>query len=183
MATNTVKKQQEKVATATGQTVTVACKIPQGLKLQLQHVIKVPEQGSKEHRMVDQNVFGGRAYYVHGPAYPVAAPKGFPKPPMIEGGYALTRGIPLKFWEEWLEQNKLAPYVVAPDGAEHGFIFAYPDIESTAEAAREQEKMLCGLEPISTDTDANGRLTDPRLPKPMNDSVAKIGYEPHGQGA
>ena len=99
MAIDTAVKKQQKTASAvTGRTVVVACKIPQGLKLQLQHEIAVPEQGTKEHRMIKQWVFGGKSYWVHGPAYPIAAPKGFPRAPIVEGGYALTRGIPASFW-------------------------------------------------------------------------------------
>jgi len=78
---------------------------------------------------------------------------------MIEGGYAITRGIPADFWEKWAEQNKLADFFVPPDGCEHGAIFAYPDLDDVISAAREQEKYLTGMEPLSTDVDKNGSLT------------------------
>jgi hypothetical protein len=168
------------VADKKSRTVVVACKIPNGLMLQLQRPVDRMEdtRGGPEPRRY--NAFYGRRYFVHGPAFPVGTlPKGFPRQPLIEGGYAITRGIPAEFWEQWLQQNKLAAYVVPPDGAEHGMIFAYPDLEDTAAAAREQEKLLSGMEPLSTDTDKDGRLTDPRLPKPINMAITKIGHEPH----
>ena len=121
-------------------------------------------------------------YHVNGPARPVGTvPKGFPASPIIEGGYAATPGIPAEFWETWVEQNKLAAYVVPPDGAEHGMIYAMPSLEDAVAAARENEKLLSGLEPISTDEDKDGRLTDRRLPKPMNQMLSKIGTEQRPQ--
>ncbi len=173
--------QKRPVAAKTARTVTVACKIPPGLVLQLQR---------EENRMEDTRdgprpraywVKYGRTYTVKGPAYPVGTPpKGFPKPPIIEGGYALTPGIPKDFWDQWAKQNEQAPYFQKPDGAEHGMIFAYPDMEDVVVAAAEQDKLLSGLEPISLDEDAKGRLTDRRLPRPANLSIAKIGTENRG---
>jgi hypothetical protein len=163
---------------ATARTVTVACKIPTGLVLQLQR--RVDRMEDTRDGPIPRTYWTkhGRTYHINGPAYPVGTiPKGFPRIPMIEGGYALTTGIPAEFWEEWLEQNKRSDFVVPAPGAEHGMIFAYADVESTASAAREQEKLLSGLEPISTDEDKDGRLTDRRLPKPLNMAVAKIGTE------
>jgi hypothetical protein len=163
-------------------TVVVACKIESGLVLQLQTLkdSRVPDkESSGGYRIEKIWVKGGRRYVVNGPAYPVGQlPKGFPRQPMIEGGYAITRGIPADFWNDWAEQNKFADYFVAPDGAEHGMIYAYPDLDSVVDAAREQEKLLSGMQPLSTDLDKNGKLTDPRMPRPVTSMVAKVGYEP-----
>src|SRR5208282_3283348 len=119
-------------------TVVVACQIPTGMALQLQ--VKQPRvvDGKDGAQMVDFWVKRGKVWYVHGPAYPVAPPKGYPRAPIIVGGYALTSGIPADFWEQWLEQNKNSDYVQPREGAEHGSIFAYPDMESTSDAAAEQ---------------------------------------------
>lgn len=183
MATNTVKKQQAHAAASSSRTVTVACKIQNGMKLQLQKAVERMEDGPLGPKAKTYYAFHGRPYYVHGPSYPVGTiPKGFPKQPLTEGGYALTTGIPMDFWEQWLEQNKLSSFVVAPDGAEHGNIFAYEELESVVSAAREQDKMLSGFEPISQDMDKDGRLTDPRIPKPLNNHITKIGFEPHPSG-
>jgi len=164
-------------------TVVVACKIPTGLILQLQtkQDTRVPDKDSSSGYRIEQIwIKSGRRYVVNGPAYPVGAPpKGFPRMPLIEGGYAITRGIPAAFWDEWAEQNKMADYFVAPDGAEHGMIFAYPDLDSVVDAAREHEKLTSGLEPLSTDVDRDGKLTDARVPKPITSMLAKLGTEPH----
>lgn len=161
-------------------TVTVACKIETGLILQLQRRMDRQEDTRDGPQSRSYWVKHGPRYYVNGPSYPVGTlPKGFPRLPQIEGGYALTSGIPADFWEQWLEQNKLSDFVVPPPGAEHGMIFAYADFGDTAAAAREQETLLSGLQPISTDTDKDGKLLDRRLPRPMNQSVAKVATEPH----
>lgn len=181
MTAKAVQKQQQHAEQSAARTVVVACKIPTGLVLQLQHPMERIEDGPHGPKTRTYNVFGGKRYQVRGPGYPVGTlPKGFAKykpAPMIEGGYAITRGIPKDFWEQWLEQNKQADYVVAPDGAEHGMIFAYDDLDDVAAAAREQEALLSGLEPVSTDEDAEGHLTDPRLPKPLSASLAPVGEE------
>jgi len=187
MASNAAKKQQQHVEQSSARMVVVACKIPNGLILQLQTPVERMEDGMGGPQPRRYNTFGGRRYIVRGPAYPVGTrPKNFEKfrsVPMIEGGYAITRGIPKDFWEQWLEQNKRAPYVEAPDGAEHGMIFAYDDLDSVVSAAREQEELLSGLEPISTDEDKDGKLTDRRMPKPVTDGLTGLGEEKRGAGA
>jgi hypothetical protein len=65
--------------------VTVACRLPNGLTLQLSQV--------------------GRRY---GPRYKVLGTRDEPSP----GGFALTRGVPRAFWEAWVEQNRGRDYVV-----------------------------------------------------------------------
>ena len=158
----------------------VACKIPNGLALQLQTPMPRIVSGKDGDEKVTFNVKGGKVYYVHGPAYlNGGVPKGYPKAPMVEGGYAITRGIPVEFWEKWAKQNELAEYFVPPDGCEHGAIFAYPDLDDVVSAAREQEKYLTGMEPLSTDVDKNGSLTDKRIPRPLNAGMQKISPEPY----
>ena len=176
MANIDVTPPKVKPISVSARTVTVACKVPMGLQLQLQKDMEKwdDERGGPVKRTY--KVKTGKIYYVAGPAYPQGGkPKNFPREPMVEGGYALTPGIPAEFWEEWLHQNRLAPYVQATDGAEHGMIFAYGSKADTVAAAREQEKQMSGLEPLSTDVDEKtGRLTDPRMPRSMNSAIAKI---------
>lgn len=182
MTAKTVQRQQQRIEQSNAAMVVVACKIPNGLVLQLQRPFEKFEDTRDGPEKRTYNVFHGRRYVVRGPAYPVGTlPEGFNKfrpTPMIEGGYAITRGIPKDFWEEWLRQNAQAEYVLPPnEGAEHGMIFAYDDLDDLAAAAREQESLLSGHEPISTEKDAEGRLTDRRVPKPLTSSVAAIGEE------
>jgi hypothetical protein len=157
-------------------TVTVACKIPMGLKLQLQHKMQRPTPTGRgmenDFQMIDVNVYGGPVYHVFGPAVPAmgGVPGGYILPKFIEGGYALTDGIPAAFWATWVEQHKLSDFVV------NGMIFAY-DAASTKAASREQAERTSGLEPISQEIDAKGRMKDRRIPKPLSGSVARITYD------
>lgn len=153
-------------------TVMVACKIPQGLCLQLQHKMKRPMPTGKgmenDFQMIDVHVFGGPRYVVTGPAVPAmgGVPDGY-QMPRVEGGFALTE-IPRDFWESWLQQNEQADYVV------NRMIFAYGDEVNAKADAREHAKKLSGLEPISRDIDDKGRMTDRRVPKPLTGSVGRI---------
>jgi hypothetical protein len=158
---------------ASTRSMVVCCKIPNGLQLQLQtqqprFLSNRDSSGAEKIEKVNFWVKSGRVYYVHGPAYPVAPPKGYPKQPMNEGGYALTPGIPVEFWNTWLEQNELADYVLSD------MIYAEPSLEDAIARSRENEKTLSGMEPLSTDVDKNGMLTDPRVPRPLGHGMTKI---------
>src|SRR5579863_1744400 len=105
--------------------VTVACKVPMGMILQLQVPMERPIPTGRgveaEFKMVSMNVFAGKRYHVFGPSIPAngGVPDGYVMPKLIEGGYALTDGIPADFWAQWLEQNAKADYV------QNRMIFAY----------------------------------------------------------
>ena len=164
---------------AASRTVVVACKIPNGLRLQLQKETKVrePKADRSGYELSTYMTPTGKPIFVEGPAYPVGTlPKGFPRRPEIEGGYALTFGVPREFWDEWLRQNEKASYV------ETNMIFACASREDAQAKGREMEKLLSGLEPMSTDVDKDGRLTDPRAPKPLNSMLSKVGTEQHPAG-
>jgi hypothetical protein len=156
--------------------VTVACKIPQGLKLQLQHKISRPmpagRGGDNDYVMTDVNVFGGPAYHVFGPSMPAMGgiPDGYILPPALEGGFAFTPGIPADFWEKWLEQNRLADYVL------NRMIFALDPAGAKAKAT-ELKAEKSGLEPLSREIDAKGQLKDRRVPKPVTGNVGRIAYD------
>ena len=152
-------------------TVTVACKIPQGLVLQLQHPMmrRVPTGRGMEndYQEIEVMVYGGPRHHVFGPSVPAqgGVPGGYILPKAIEGGYALTDGIPASFWATWKEQHAKADYVTS------GMIFAYDDA-SAKSAAREQGERLSGLEPLHLDE--KGELSDRRTPKSLNGAVARI---------
>lgn len=163
-------------------TVTVACKLLTGIQLQLQRKQPRIVAGRDGDEMVDYNVKTGKIFHIWGPELPRGGlPEGF-TPPMIVGGYALTPNIPASFWNDWVEQNKRAEYFTPPDGAEHGFIYAYPTTASARDAAKEQKSLRTGLEPLSTDKDKDGKLTDPRLPRPLNSNMQPLAREPYPAG-
>src|ERR1700674_2110839 len=83
-------------------TVTVACKLPNGLLIQLfePYSVQVPilGGGTREelrHRRV------GETYHIRGPI----APFGQVPKTEIAAGYALNTGVPRDLWEKWLEKK------------------------------------------------------------------------------
>jgi len=161
-------------------TVVICCKVPNGIWMQLQVKQKRPEMTRDGMTMAEYNVFGGKKYYINGPAYPNGTPpKGFPERPLMVGGYALTFGVPADFWDEWAEQNKLADFLKPTTGEDHGAIFAYPSLEETKAVAKENEAYLTGLEPLDVEPDKDGRIRDRRAPKPPTAGILKVATEPH----
>lgn len=128
-------------------TVTVACKIPNGLRLRVFKETKVNEPvmggGTKEVSRFDQI---GDEVVVRGPAVPFGAT-------LVNGlyGYALTT-IDADFWAKWKEQNK------DHDAVRNGLIFASAKPDEVKGVARECENVRSGLEPLE-------QKGDPRTPR------------------
>lgn len=85
-----------------GDTVTVGCKLPHGIVLQVNRAEKHHEPvlggGSRE---IERWVPTGARYFVRGTAHPQnEAPKA-----LIYEGFALTSGIPADVWAEWCKQH------------------------------------------------------------------------------
>jgi hypothetical protein len=157
------------VVTATSRTVVVANKIPTGIQLQLQEKVKRHVDTKAGLEVVEFWVKRGKTYHCHGPAYPALPPDGYPEKPIIVGGYAMSQGIPTEFWNEWLKQNQQADYVKGD------MVRAFDSLESATAWARENAKRLSGLEPMSREVDKTGRLIDPRVPRPINMGITKLG--------
>lgn len=126
-----------------GETVTVACKLPQGL--QLRNFVKVdgfeatPGGGSRKCKIAQQV---GDTIRING----YGAPNGkSPLATVVEGGFALTYGVPKDFWDEWLKTNKDL------DVVKSGLVFAHTSIDHVAGHSKEHEKLKCGLEPLDPD--------------------------------
>lgn len=115
------------------ETVTVACKIPNGIYLDLR-------KGEQLIRVK-----------LNGPGMPIPLD---PKKPLprkkIEDAAALTFGVDKEFWEQWLKKHKDYGPVKA------GLIFAHEQQESVIDQARERSKVLTGLEAIDPNKPGRG---------------------------
>ncbi len=143
------------------QTVTVASKFPAAIILQACRESTWYEE-TREGR-VKRNRFdkAGPTFTVRGTSQPNGQlPKGYRRP-NIEGGYALTRGVPRDLWETWLAQNQ------DTDLVKNKVIFASPDHDELIGLARDHEHVRSGLEPLNPDG-------DPRAPKSLNPQVGNI---------
>lgn len=125
-------------------TVTVACKLPNGLILRLFHKVSVRHAGpggfvSVEEFQVDPEA---PVFRVNGNAFPRNGGGVLKHDVTGDNGYGLTHGIPRDFWEKWVLQFKDTPAVV------NGLIFAFPNREDAIARANELEDLRTGLEPL-----------------------------------
>jgi hypothetical protein len=135
-STITLKKNNDVPSTAT---VTVASKFPMDFILKL-HDFKTKYEpvmggGSREYKIAEPRM-GAKTFIIQGNSFPQN--KGAHQ--QIVAGYAITRDIPKAFWEEWLEQNKGAEFLV------NGMIFAHSEAASTIAQSKEMEAEKSGLE-------------------------------------
>lgn len=122
-------------------TCTVACKIPNGLILELYEMVEGTESAPAGSRKVKKAVPTGPRVHIRGPALPVGVrlPK---NAPAIAGGYALTPGVDADFFAKWMEQHKDA------DVVKNNLIFAHEQPAHAQAKAEEQEAVESGMEPI-----------------------------------
>lgn len=115
-ANATAQGENKSASTAT---VTVACKLPHGLWLDLTAPAKPGEDRVS------------RRYLVKGANGKAAV-----------AGFGLTDGVPEDFWAEWLEKNRFMDYVTKR------LIFAYESHNSSRDAAKDRATQKSGFEPI-----------------------------------
>jgi hypothetical protein len=121
-----------------GDTVTVACKLPGGLILQLQKPEEMTEQAPSGPRTIKVYRRYGDKYVVKGTALPFGTVPRY----LIAGGYALTAGIPRDFWEQWEKQNADNAVLLS------GLLFAVARTEDAESEANNRAALRHGLEPI-----------------------------------
>ena len=141
--------------TNSGETVTVACKLPHGLVLRCFDMVPTREPimggGFREVKMAQELP---QTYTLKGNAHPQNMA---PKAP-IAGGYALTFGIPKDFLDRWLEENKQSDVIL------NGLIFAHTKSEMVQDQAEDQADVKSGLE----------RLDPAKLPKGLQKFDEKV---------
>jgi hypothetical protein len=124
-----------------GNTVTVACKLPNGLKLQICQKKTEKEQTPNGVRDIEVWRPTGEEIEVKGPRVAFGALPSYP----IIGGYALTQNVDKRFWEKWLEQN------ADSDLIKNHLLHAYPTPQAAQSFAKEHEEVRSGFEPIDPD--------------------------------
>lgn len=146
----------------TGGTVTVACKVPNGMVLQLYDFedVSEPIMGGG-WRTVKKAKKVGNPVKVRGPALAVGAPVY----KRIAGGYGLTEGVPAEFFAKWLEQNRDADYVL------NKMIFAHSS--DTVGMAKEHRATRSGYEPLDPKGDARSPRPTANVGRIEQDDDAK----------
>lgn len=125
------------MAEVTG-TVTVACKLPHGLVLQLQEPRQVAEPTqTAPDRKVTRYERVGKSVVING----CALHNDRPSSKQVMGGFALTHGVDAAFFNQWMKENEQHPAV------EGGFIFAASRIEAVEAQIAKGASRLTGMEP------------------------------------
>lgn len=126
----------ESTMESSGEVVSIACKIPMGMTLQVYQKITVPRlTEAKILRDVDEWSPFGKEYRVYGPSHPQ---DGGPHC-LIVGDYAITPNIPKEHWDLWYSQHRGDAMVI------NRLIFANSSSKVNGQA-REQKELKSGME-------------------------------------
>ena len=125
-------------------TVTVACKLPNGLRLTVfeERTERFPAPaGNSYTETICRPMVGVEPVIIHG-TRANANSMDAPKASMV-GGYALTPGVSKAYWDIWLEQNQTTEIVT------NRIVFAFEKAETTRGVAKDNREVLSGLEPLN----------------------------------
>lgn len=164
------KKQQQQVRTVaqgrgpqgasapqrSGETVTVALKMPHGIIMQCYKMEEVPVPtmgGYIKQNMARQD---GPSFTLNG----YACETGKTPACIVSGGYALTPGVPKDLYTRWLKEN------AELDLVKNKLIFAFEKLDMARDKAEEREDLRCGLEAIDPDL-----KMDPRIPEARSSTL------------
>lgn len=137
-----------------GKTMSVACKIPAGLILQLcrETEYNEPVMGGGT-RAVKKFEKDGETVKLNGFAVPRGADFDPSNVQPISGGFGITHNVDADFFRAWMEQNADLPAV------KNGLVFGHERPEFVSGKAKErQDDVLSGLEPLKQNS-------DPRAPR------------------
>jgi hypothetical protein len=125
-------------------TVTVACKLPNGLILKLWQMVDTMEPvmggGMREVKIARPHP-DGRTVVLNGNRVAFGVQPGFE----ITHSFGLTHNVDRDFFEEWMRQNADLPLV------RNKLIFAYEDPNKARDQARELAGIKTLMEPIDPD--------------------------------
>lgn len=134
----------------TGETVTVACKLPGGLILRMFEEFEYQEPSQtgmrdvKGYKPKQDKQWTIRGTYVAsaGQAYNQANNA---VAELLPGGYALTYGVPKEIWDNWYHYNRNTQMV------KNKVVWAMPSLPAATERARTEDmrKVKSGLEPLN----------------------------------
>jgi hypothetical protein len=159
----------------TGETVTVACKLPHGI------VLRVFDWEEFDEPMRDGSLKRSRRaipieameFTVRG-TWTASAGQAYAKnnaavQDLLPGGYALTHGVPKQTWDLWYQQNRNEALV------KNKIVFAYSSHQTVTEEAQKLRAVKSGMEPLDPQKPAE------RLPGGV-DRRLRLGILETGEG-
>lgn len=150
--------------TSAGAKVTVACNLPNGVRIRAYRMVpdREPVMGGGVRETMRAEPIS-ESVLIRGPGHEIDKA---PRAPIVGRtdktmGYALTSGVDKDLWDNWLSFNKDSAMV------RNRNIFAFEDRRSTIAAVKENEDTRSGLEPFMPEGDprrprSRAELTDAR---------------------
>jgi hypothetical protein len=122
-------------------TVTIACKIPNGIVMRIYEMVDTIEPSPMGGRQIKQARQVGKDYRIKGATTPTPSSMQYNQ---LMHGYGITQNVPKDVWDKWVKDNADAPMV------QNKLIFAYEDSNQTFNRASKQRKegIRSGLEPL-----------------------------------
>lgn len=157
------------------QKVTVACKLPHGLRLRIFRMVDGTENISGNNvRMVKTAEQVGEDVVIKGVAVEFGREKA------LASGFALTPNVDKEFFDEWLKQN------AQHDAVKNGLIFAATTRDAVEGKAEDNKSIRSGLEPLDMSMVKRGEnmvAADPRLPRVSNPNLSAIAQDTDNKSA
>ena len=153
---NAVAAQAPRPQPKSNRTVTVACKIPNGIIIQCYDMVDSyePVYGGGQKPMKKAQATGNPITLVGSSR----AMNSDPDAKRVVGGYGLTFGVNADYFERWKEENK------ATDVIRNGLVFAHENDQRVVDQAKDMKAVRSGLEPLNPDSrKPDGTHVDPRM--------------------
>lgn len=152
----------EASVSSAGAKVTVACKMPNGIRIRAYRMVETTEPifgGGRRTLQVGEPC--SDYVTIHGTSVPV----GMPSRILNVEGYAITSGVPKDIWDSWLKDNAQSAIV------KNKLVYADEDKDYVEDWAKEHgAETRSGLEPFMPDG-------DPRGPRANNPNLSKVEQE------
>lgn len=122
-------------------TVTVACKVPNGLIMRVFEMIDTVEPSPMGARNIKKAQQVGKDIRIKGATTPTPNTMNYNQ---LMHGYGITQGVPKDVWDKWVKDNADSAIV------QNKLIFAFEDPNQTFARAAKQRKegLKSGLEPL-----------------------------------
>jgi hypothetical protein len=144
-----------------GETVTVASKLPFPLIIRAFDMVKRYDDGGKRE-IEESRERANLRFTIQGVPNPASVKSRTENMAQIIGGYALTPNVPADLWKAWFEDNKTSDYVI------NKLIYARDKSADVEAIAKNNAKAArSGLEPLNPEKIIkNGQRipADPRIP-------------------
>jgi hypothetical protein len=160
----------------TGDTVTVACKLPHGVILRIfdwEDYDEPMRDGSmarrRRSRPIEDQQFVVRGTWA-GSAGQAYNAQNIAVAELLPGGYALTHGCPKELWDKWYDQNRKSLLVT------NKIVFAHADHTTVNKEARDLRSVTSGLEPL------DAKNPSARMPGGTGHRAVRIGVLEQDEG-